>query len=309
MIELYHTSIQVYLAYTSADEHLALELKKHLGLLIQQGRIVLWERQQIYPGEDRARQIQTHIEQAAIILVIVTADLLASDVYEGEIKTALERHEEGRTHVIPILARPCDWHAAAFAHLQWLPHNGKAIMTWGKKASAWHEVAVYIRQRVESIEQSKVPAPRQPASTVTRRTRSHKMPHLPLMRDTRAFLVGSITFLVVGSLLFGLYTLLNSPTPQETVMRYCSALRTHDMQTLHSLIPASRWSQVQPDAFADCTPSAEPGVFCSPTRQIVYFFASGHERSLIVELVDGKWSIIYYIDQYPSDHISCNYTQ
>lgn len=60
---------------------------KHLGLLKWQGLISPWYNRQILPGANRAEEIDQHIEQASIILLLVSTDFLASDYcYEIEMK-------------------------------------------------------------------------------------------------------------------------------------------------------------------------------------------------------------------------------
>ncbi len=67
-------------------------------------------------------QVDAHLETAHIILLLISADFLASEYcYSMEMKRALVRHEVKSTRVIPILIRPVDWQEAPFAKLQILP--------------------------------------------------------------------------------------------------------------------------------------------------------------------------------------------
>ncbi len=71
-------AIEVFFSYAHADEVLRNELAKHLSLLANQGMIAGWHDRQIPPGTEWADAISTHLESAQIILLLVSADFLAS---------------------------------------------------------------------------------------------------------------------------------------------------------------------------------------------------------------------------------------
>ena len=126
--------IKVFLSYAHEDEPLLRKLETHLSLLKRQGLISIWYDRQIVPGTNWAKAIDQRLEQASIILLLVSADFLASDYcYQVEMKRAMARHEPGEARVIPIVVRPCDWSHAPFAMLQSLPRDGKAITTWDNR--------------------------------------------------------------------------------------------------------------------------------------------------------------------------------
>ena len=77
-------------------------------------------------------------------------DFLASDYcYDVEMKRAIERHEAGQAHVIPIIIRPCDWHMTPFGKLQALPRDGKPVASWGDRDSAFADVVLGIKRILE----------------------------------------------------------------------------------------------------------------------------------------------------------------
>src|SRR5436853_111390 len=104
-------NISIYLSYSYADERFRRELEKHLSLLKRQGVIASWHDQNINAGAEWEHEIDTYLNTADIILLLVTPDFIASDYcYSIEMKRAMERHEARKAHVIPIILRPCDWH-------------------------------------------------------------------------------------------------------------------------------------------------------------------------------------------------------
>src|SRR5260221_9866333 len=94
--------LSVFIAYAHEDELLRQQLETHLSLLHRQGLISEWHDRDILPGAEWAREIDARLETASIILLLISADFLASDYcYELEMQRALERHKRGEARVIP----------------------------------------------------------------------------------------------------------------------------------------------------------------------------------------------------------------
>ena len=105
-------------------------------------RIETWHDRKIEAGDDWKTAIDTNLERADIILLLVSSDFIASDYcWAREMKRALELHEIGVTRVIPVIVRDVNWTSAPFAHLQALPRDGKAVNTWANKDTAWRNVS------------------------------------------------------------------------------------------------------------------------------------------------------------------------
>jgi len=142
--------IDLFISYSHKDADLCDELKTHLTLLKRQGLVRLWHDGDIQAGSTWNNEIHKNLESARIILLLVSANFLASDfIHEVELKRALERHDEGSARVIPIIVKACDWTAAPFAALQALPRDGKAVATYRDRDAAWTEVARALRGILE----------------------------------------------------------------------------------------------------------------------------------------------------------------
>lgn len=148
-------AIEVFFSYSHQDENLMQELVKHLSLLKRQGVIRNWHDRQILPGTEWQGQLDSHLETAQIILLLISSDFLASDYcYDIEMNRALERHETGAARVIPIILRPVDWKSSPFSKLQSLPKDGKPITSWPNSDEAFLDVARGIRSLIETFAQS-----------------------------------------------------------------------------------------------------------------------------------------------------------
>ena len=143
-------AFRLFYSYSHKDESLRDELETHLKLLQREGLISTWHDRRILGGEEWADRIDESLEAADFILLLVSADFIASDYcYEKEMTRALERHEKREAVVVPIIVRDCDWQSAKFEQLQALPKNGKAVKLWPDRDSAWKDIAQGIRRLVQ----------------------------------------------------------------------------------------------------------------------------------------------------------------
>jgi internalin A len=143
-------AVKLFYSYSHKDESLCGELRTHLKLLQRQGLIDTWHDRKIEAGDDWKKSIDDQLAQADIILLLVSADFIASDYcYEKEMKWALERHANGEATVVPIIVRDVNWMIAPFTGLQALPKDGLAVTKWEDKDSAWCEVSKGIERIVE----------------------------------------------------------------------------------------------------------------------------------------------------------------
>jgi len=138
---------KVFFSYAHEDEALRDQLEKHLTLLTREGAIETWHDRRIGPGGAIDREIDSALETADIILLLVSSDFLASDYcHDIEMRRALERHAEGLAQVIPVILRPCDWHSAAFGHLNAVPRDGKPVTQHRSLDEGFVDVARAIRR-------------------------------------------------------------------------------------------------------------------------------------------------------------------
>ncbi|MBV9385660.1 MAG: toll/interleukin-1 receptor domain-containing protein [Chroococcidiopsidaceae cyanobacterium CP_BM_ER_R8_30] len=144
--------IEVFFSYAHEDEDLRDNLEKHLSILKRQGVITGWHDRQIVAGTEWKGKIDEHLNTASIILLLISADFLASDYcYDVELARAMERHEAKQARVIPVILREVDWKGAPFGELQPLPRNAKPITNWRNPDAAFADVARGIRKVVEEI--------------------------------------------------------------------------------------------------------------------------------------------------------------
>lgn len=149
----------LFFSYSHADETLRDRLEVHLSMLKRQGVIDVWHDRRIVPGTSFAGSISAELERADLILLLVSADFLASDYcYEIEMKRALERNERGEAHVLPVILKPCDWHSAPFGGLLAVPKDGKPVVKFPSEDEAFLEITLAIRKLLDRREKAPAPA-------------------------------------------------------------------------------------------------------------------------------------------------------
>ncbi len=150
--------VEVFFSYAHKDEELRDELAKHLSLLRNQGVIKTWHDREITAGTEWEGKIDRHLESAQVILLLISADFLASKYcYDVELKRAMERHENGEARVIPVILRPVDWTGASFSKVQALPKNAKPVTSWPNPDEAFTDISRGIRRAVEEVTGKKPP--------------------------------------------------------------------------------------------------------------------------------------------------------
>lgn len=161
-------SVELFISYTHKDEIFRDELAKHLSALRYQKVIADWHDRKIIAGQDWSHEISANLEAAAVVLLLVSPDFLASGYcWDVELKRAIEKHDRGEAIVIPVFIRPVDFEGAPFARLQGLPKDAKPISTWPNHDEAWVDVVRGIRKAVERLRNA-APAPKSVPAVIPR---------------------------------------------------------------------------------------------------------------------------------------------
>lgn len=145
-------ALEVFLSYSHQDQAFRRELDTHLSNLKQQGIISSWSDTDIAPGTEWKRQIMDHLNTAQIILLLISADFMASEFCSSiEMQQAIARHHANQTRVIPIILRPTDWEGSPFADLKALPTDSKPVTDWSSHDSAFKDVVKGLRAAIKEL--------------------------------------------------------------------------------------------------------------------------------------------------------------
>jgi DNA-binding response OmpR family regulator len=145
-------ALKVFFSYSHKDERLRDRLDAHLSTLRHMGIIHSWHDRKITAGTHVDQAIDAQLEKADLILLLISADFLASDYcYRKEMQQALARHGTKEARVIPIILRPVDWEGSPFAHLMAVPADGKPITSFTNRDLGYLSAAKEIRRAAEDL--------------------------------------------------------------------------------------------------------------------------------------------------------------
>jgi hypothetical protein len=148
--------LRLMCSYSHKDATLRKELDVYIAPLKRQGIVESWYDGEIEAGAEWRAEIMRNLEEADIIVLLISADFLASDFcYDIEMMRALERHDAKEARVIPVIVRKSDWSSAPFAKLQALPKDALAVTLWTNQDEAWTDVAMGIRRAAESLQRAR----------------------------------------------------------------------------------------------------------------------------------------------------------
>lgn len=141
---------RIFLSYSHKDETFKDELDVHLATLKRTGLVEVWHDRRIEAGTDWDATIHEELEKADIILLLVSANFIASKyIWEVEIEQAMRRHREGSARVIPVFVRNCDTEGLPFSGIQGLPRDAKPVATFPDRDEAYLQIAQGIRAVLE----------------------------------------------------------------------------------------------------------------------------------------------------------------
>jgi hypothetical protein len=102
--------LKIFIVYAREDADALKELRVQLIPVARSERLEVWYDGEILPGQHWDKEIKTQLQSADIILLFISKHFFASEyIQTTELKEALERHEEGKSVVVPVIVRHCVW--------------------------------------------------------------------------------------------------------------------------------------------------------------------------------------------------------
>jgi internalin A len=142
--------VRLFIGYASQDEALKNELEVHLKVLEQTGQVSIWNDRLVAPGDERVTEIDRNLEDADIVLLLVSAEFLASEyVSAHNIRLATDRVRRGDTDVIPVIVRACHWRRTKLGRFMPLPRDGKPVASRRSRDDAWTEIVAGVEKVIE----------------------------------------------------------------------------------------------------------------------------------------------------------------
>lgn len=130
--------MELFISYTHKDDVYREKLMQYIDPLSVRHGIRTWHDRQLMGGDPYEKEIESHLESASIVLLLVTQAYLASDSCKKEFKYAIGNNKT--KVVVPIILESSTWKDSEFNHLQVLPKDGKPIKIWDVEEEAWMDV-------------------------------------------------------------------------------------------------------------------------------------------------------------------------
>jgi TIR domain-containing protein len=153
-------AVSILLCYADEDERMVRQLKKQLSLLERNGRIAVWDYGHISPGTEWKQEMNRHLDEAEMILLLISDSFLATDYcYQVQMQRAMKRHERKEVHVIPVILRPVHWSEPPLDKLKPLPDYAKPISKWTPRDEGWKNVVDGLVKAIEQWNAHRLPDP------------------------------------------------------------------------------------------------------------------------------------------------------
>jgi internalin A len=133
---------KLFISYSKSDGASLQKLENHLSVLRRNGTISTWNCRKLLPGDKWDGMIKKELEEADVIIFLVSDDFLATDyIWDIEIKRAIEREQANPSiRVIPIIVRSCDWQESPLGIYNTAPKKAQIINTSADIDVAWTDV-------------------------------------------------------------------------------------------------------------------------------------------------------------------------
>jgi TIR domain len=139
---------KVFISYSHSDGEYLDRLLVHLKPLEKEGLIELWVDTRLRAGDKWRKEIEKALHRATVVILLVSADFLASDfITDDELPPLLRNAEERGTRVIPIIVKPCRFtRDKNLRHFQSVndPKHALVLLSGGEQERIYDQVAAEV---------------------------------------------------------------------------------------------------------------------------------------------------------------------
>ena len=143
--------LKIFISYSHSDEKKYIdEFRKHIAPLKNNDLIDDWYDRKIIAGQDFQDKIENNLENADIICLFISANVLLSKACLKEKRSALELKKKKGVAVLSIVLSPCGWKDDDdISSFLVLPTDGKSISEYASCDEAWHIVYNGLKKVIE----------------------------------------------------------------------------------------------------------------------------------------------------------------
>ena len=146
-------SYQLVYSYSHKDSLYRESMEKSLSLLERDGLLDGWSDQAILPGQQISDVVRAKLDNADIIVFLLSQDFIASDECTKEWKYATELARDNKALFrIPIIVRDCAWkELLGNDDIKALPYDGYPIAKFEDSDTAWQQVYEGLKEVVDRL--------------------------------------------------------------------------------------------------------------------------------------------------------------
>lgn len=139
---------KIFISYNHRDEKWKNRLMDHLKVAELEGYYEVWHDGDIKEGEDWFEEIKQAVEEAHVVIMLISARFLISEfIRNEEIPRILKRRENQGLSVIPLIIEPCNWKGVKWlAAMQVVPKYGKPLSGFNK-----HKIETQLAELSEKV--------------------------------------------------------------------------------------------------------------------------------------------------------------
>lgn len=118
----------------------------HLHPLEQAGFISIWSVRHLQPGADRLKLLRDHLDQATLVVLLLSADFFADEECISLMDRALVSHQQGTARLIPLLLHPVAFRETKLAPFPPIPSDGCPVTLWENPEAAFDDCVRSLRR-------------------------------------------------------------------------------------------------------------------------------------------------------------------
>lgn len=143
---------RLFLSYSHKDAGLRDVFQENLALLEQDGLLTWWFDGKIIPSTEWDKEIRSELEQADIIVFLISTNFLNSSYIQGvEMERALDRRRLEQAELVSVLLEDCSWEDRKFAKYQIIRPGDRPVRNWSRHRSAFNEVEKQLRTVIKRV--------------------------------------------------------------------------------------------------------------------------------------------------------------
>ncbi|MCW5634459.1 MAG: toll/interleukin-1 receptor domain-containing protein [Rubrivivax sp.] len=150
--------LRLFVSYSHRDEADRERFGVHLAALEAERYYEVWHDRKLGAGQDWAKEIDRHLAEADVVVLLVSADLINSRYVWGiELEQALRQEAAGKTRIVSVILKPCRWQRpfSPLAKRQALPPKLDRVRSVsehpGGKEKAFDEVMEGLERLCEDV--------------------------------------------------------------------------------------------------------------------------------------------------------------